>query len=193
VNLSILIHLLHSLLSFSITKSSSLWSNTPSPSAPTRVRHAALLGGRGLVANVGSLLLAQARARRGGRRGERARRRHCRLFAKSSSRPSAKPSTTASATASRCRPTAWRATSCSTCDAQVARRRGAPFAPASSLAAFTRTTPRSRQLEIDAFALFYDSNALYPTIFPSLRKMEVEVVNMTLALLHGRIGDACGT
>jgi sphinganine-1-phosphate aldolase len=50
-----------------------------------------------------------------------------------------------------------------------------------------------RQLEIDAFALFYDSNALYPTIFPSLRKMEVEVVNMTLALLHGRIGEACGT
>jgi sphinganine-1-phosphate aldolase len=51
-----------------------------------------------------------------------------------------------------------------------------------------------KQLECDAFALFYDSNALYPTIFPSLRKMEVEVVNMTLALLHGRPADgACGT
>jgi len=49
-----------------------------------------------------------------------------------------------------------------------------------------------KAVEVEAMAIFYDSNALYPTIFPSLRKMEVEVVNMTLALLHGKIGDACG-
>lgn len=50
-----------------------------------------------------------------------------------------------------------------------------------------------KAVEVAAFGLFYDSNALYPTIFPSLRKMEVEVVNMTLALLHGHLGHACGT
>jgi glutamate/tyrosine decarboxylase-like PLP-dependent enzyme len=36
--------------------------------------------------------------------------------------------------------------------------------------------------------MFQDSNGLYPTIFPALRKMEVEVVKMTADLLHGTPG-----
>lgn len=33
--------------------------------------------------------------------------------------------------------------------------------------------------------IFHDSNGLFPTIFPGLRKMEIEVIKMAAALLHG--------
>lgn len=35
------------------------------------------------------------------------------------------------------------------------------------------------------YALYSDSNALYPMIFPALRKMECEILRMTANLLHG--------
>ena len=37
----------------------------------------------------------------------------------------------------------------------------------------------------DAYTLFFSENALNPTVFPSLRKMETEVVAMTASLLGG--------
>jgi len=41
------------------------------------------------------------------------------------------------------------------------------------------------------YALFSSANALHPTIFPSVRKFEAEIVRMTLSMMHG--GDeACG-
>lgn len=67
-----------------------------------------------------------------------------------------------------------------------------------------------KQTLSEAMVLFQDSNALYPTIFPgnslqsreasaqftrfaALRKMETEVVKMTVSLLHGVSGETCGT
>jgi sphinganine-1-phosphate aldolase len=49
----------------------------------------------------------------------------------------------------------------------------------------------------DAFARFALSNPLHPDVFPSVRKMEAEVVSMTLALFRGEralggAGSACG-
>ena len=42
----------------------------------------------------------------------------------------------------------------------------------------------------DAYMAFFSENALNPMAFPSLRRMESEVVAMTLDLLHGPPGSA---
>ncbi|MFP6624663.1 MAG: aspartate aminotransferase family protein, partial [Myxococcota bacterium] len=42
-----------------------------------------------------------------------------------------------------------------------------------------------------AYALYQSENALGPAAFPSLRRMESEVISMGLGLLHGPEG-ACG-
>ncbi len=47
------------------------------------------------------------------------------------------------------------------------------------------------QVAKDAYALYQSENALGPAAFPSLRRMESEVVSMGLGLLHGPEG-ACG-
>lgn len=39
---------------------------------------------------------------------------------------------------------------------------------------------------------FVDTNALYPAVFPSLRKFEAEIVAMTLSIVHGKEVGACG-
>ena len=39
---------------------------------------------------------------------------------------------------------------------------------------------------------YVDTNALYPGVFPSLRKFEAEIVAMTLSIVHGREVGACG-
>ncbi len=41
--------------------------------------------------------------------------------------------------------------------------------------------------------MYIHSNALSPLAFPSLRKLEVECVRMTLNLLHGDAKESCGT
>lgn len=47
-------------------------------------------------------------------------------------------------------------------------------------------------LEKKALNLYCDSNGLYPTTFPGLRKLEAEMVRMSCALLHGD-KETCGT
>ena len=37
----------------------------------------------------------------------------------------------------------------------------------------------------DAYAMYFNENAVYPTVFPSLAKMEEEVIDLSLALLNG--------
>jgi len=44
------------------------------------------------------------------------------------------------------------------------------------------------KLQLSAIEAYHESNALYPGVFPSLRKMEAEVTAMAVNLLHG----ACG-
>ena len=39
---------------------------------------------------------------------------------------------------------------------------------------------------------YVDTNALYPGVFPSLRKYEAEVIAMTLSIVHGHEAGACG-
>jgi len=48
------------------------------------------------------------------------------------------------------------------------------------------------ELEKKALALYCDSNGLYPTTFPGLRKVEAEVVRMACNLMHGN-AETCGT
>jgi hypothetical protein len=36
-----------------------------------------------------------------------------------------------------------------------------------------------------AYCEFSDSNGLFPNVFPALKKFELEVVRMTIAMLHG--------
>ena len=48
------------------------------------------------------------------------------------------------------------------------------------------------RMQGNVWAKFVDTNALYPTIFPSLRKFEAEIVSMTLDLVHGHQVGACG-
>lgn len=41
------------------------------------------------------------------------------------------------------------------------------------------------EIQNKVYALFADSNALYPDLFPALRKFEAEVVRMTCSMLSG--------
>ena len=47
-------------------------------------------------------------------------------------------------------------------------------------------------VEKKALTMYCDSNGLYPTTFPGLRKIEAEVVRMACSLLHGD-SNTCGT
>eukprot|EP00124_Ichthyophonus_hoferi_P002667 Ihof_evm8s191 gene=Ihof_evmTU8s191 len=49
-----------------------------------------------------------------------------------------------------------------------------------------------RKLSTEVYGLFCWSNPLHPDVFPGLRKMEAEVVQMCVNLYHGG-NDACGT
>lgn len=44
------------------------------------------------------------------------------------------------------------------------------------------------ELQLSAIGAFHETNALYPGIFPALRKMEAEAVSMALSLVHGKCG-----
>ncbi len=44
-----------------------------------------------------------------------------------------------------------------------------------------------------AVGMFSLSNPLHPDVFPSVRKMEAEVVAMTLNMFHADLETACGT
>jgi hypothetical protein len=48
------------------------------------------------------------------------------------------------------------------------------------------------EVEKGAMELYCDSNGLYPTTFPGLRKVEAEVVRMACSLMHGD-AQTCGT
>lgn len=48
------------------------------------------------------------------------------------------------------------------------------------------------EVEKKALAMYCDSNGLYPTTFPGLRKVEAEIVRMACNLLHGD-AETCGT
>ena len=48
------------------------------------------------------------------------------------------------------------------------------------------------EVEKKALTMFCDSNGLYPTTFPGLRKIEAEVVRIACNLLHGN-AETCGT
>jgi len=48
------------------------------------------------------------------------------------------------------------------------------------------------KLQADVWAKYNSSNALYPKEFASLRKMEAELVSMTVGLVHGHEVGACG-
>ena len=50
--------------------------------------------------------------------------------------------------------------------------------------------PRLRELMIRAFSCFFYSNPLHPDVFPSVRKMEAELVAMTLSMFNG--DEECG-
>ena len=52
--------------------------------------------------------------------------------------------------------------------------------------------PDVEQVQKEAYALFQSENGLGPTAFPSLKRMEAEVVGFGLSLLHGP-QDAAGT
>ena len=41
------------------------------------------------------------------------------------------------------------------------------------------------QVAHDAYAMFFNENAVYPKVYPSLAKMEEEVIDLSLGLLHG--------
>lgn len=57
-----------------------------------------------------------------------------------------------------------------------------------SLVYFTR--PDILEVAKEAYNAFFSENALNPMAFPSLRRMETEVIGMTLAMLHGPEGAA---
>lgn len=48
-------------------------------------------------------------------------------------------------------------------------------------------------LLVDVYGLFALSNPLHPDVFPYVRKMECEIVQMTVNLFHGTDIGACGT
>merc|ERR1712137_391144 len=48
------------------------------------------------------------------------------------------------------------------------------------------------EVEKGAMIMYCDSNGLYPTTFPGLRKVEAEVVRMACNLMHGN-AETCGT
>ena len=48
------------------------------------------------------------------------------------------------------------------------------------------------KLQADVWRLYNTSNALYPKEFGSLRKMEAELLSMTVGLIHGHEIGACG-
>src|ERR1700744_5945568 len=50
--------------------------------------------------------------------------------------------------------------------------------------------PEVEQVQKEAYALFQSENGLGPAAFPSLKRMEEEVVGFGLALLHGPDGAA---
>ena len=41
------------------------------------------------------------------------------------------------------------------------------------------------QVAHDAYAMYFNENAVYPKVFPSLANMEEEVIDLSLGLLHG--------
>ena len=41
------------------------------------------------------------------------------------------------------------------------------------------------QVAHDAYAMFFNENAVYPKVYPSLANMEEEVIDLSLGLLHG--------
>ena len=41
------------------------------------------------------------------------------------------------------------------------------------------------QVAHDAYAMYFNENAVYPKVYPSLAKMEEEVIDLSLGLLHG--------
>ena len=50
----------------------------------------------------------------------------------------------------------------------------------------TRGEQKLAKLQADVWAEFNNTNALYPTVFTSVRKFEAEVIAMALSLLHVR-------
>jgi glutamate/tyrosine decarboxylase-like PLP-dependent enzyme len=51
---------------------------------------------------------------------------------------------------------------------------------------------RLEQLQVSMWGLFNSTNALYPAVFPSVRKYEAEIVSMCVDLLHGSPLGAVG-
>ena len=50
----------------------------------------------------------------------------------------------------------------------------------------------ANKLFTDVYGLFASTNPLQPDVFPGIRKMEVEVIEMCVDMFHGG-PNACGT
>ena len=58
-------------------------------------------------------------------------------------------------------------------------------APAKSRACSITAGDDVIQVAHDAYAMYFNENAVYPKVFPSLANMEEEVIDLSLGLLHG--------
>ena len=76
---------------------------------------------------------------------------------------------------------------CALLDAEVAKANGKKWA-----GIYHAGGSELSRLQGRVWSAFVDTNTLYPTVFPSLRKFEAEIVSMTLSIVHGHEVGACG-
>jgi sphinganine-1-phosphate aldolase len=57
---------------------------------------------------------------------------------------------------------------------------------------YIKSSKALKDMQADAWRLYSASNALYPDVFPSVRKMEAEIIAMTLDFCSAKSADHCG-